>query len=144
MARKQTDNSPKPAAAKTSVRVDKWLWAARCFKTRSLSGEACAGGKVKINGKMRWANPKYVKLYTHNLPGGGKLRVKGGTQIIDRFWRHLRSHLGTAPRKPGSDSLRRRIRSAQWTYWNRGRDLWVATGKMVRELFVAAHPMAKA
>jgi len=33
------------------VRLDKWLWAARFFKTRSLAGQAIAGGHVHADGK---------------------------------------------------------------------------------------------
>ncbi|HHH10834.1 MAG TPA: RNA-binding S4 domain-containing protein, partial [Sorangium sp.] len=38
------------AVTTTPVRVDRWLWAARMYKTRSQAHKACAGGHVKVNG----------------------------------------------------------------------------------------------
>lgn len=41
-----------------SVRLDKWLWAARFFKTRGLAAEAVSGGKIHVNGaRVRPARP---------------------------------------------------------------------------------------
>lgn len=76
-------------------------------------------------------------MYDLKLPDGQKLTVKSGTQIIDRCWRHLRDHLRYTPRKPGNPILERKIRSAQWLYWNRNKNLWAKTGEMLRTLMSA-------
>ena len=53
------------------VRLDKWLWAARFFKTRQLAAEAINGGKVHLNGQR--AKPgKEVKV-------GSQLRIHKGS-----------------------------------------------------------------
>jgi ribosome-associated heat shock protein Hsp15 len=38
-------------ASPDRIRVDKWLWAARFFKTRSLAGKACDIGRIEANGQ---------------------------------------------------------------------------------------------
>jgi len=54
-----------------SMRLDKWLWAARFFKTRSLAQQAVEGGKVKLNGE-RTKPAKELRM-------GDELRVHVGT-----------------------------------------------------------------
>jgi ribosome-associated heat shock protein Hsp15 len=43
-----TEPQPSPP---DRLRLDKWLWAARFYKTRSLAAQAIDGGKVKLNGE---------------------------------------------------------------------------------------------
>lgn len=54
------------------VRIDKWLWAARFFKTRSMAAKAVAGGKVHLNG----ARIKPARV----VQQGDKLRIQRGEQ----------------------------------------------------------------
>lgn len=42
----------------TKIRIDKWLWAARFYKTRSMASDAINGGHVRINGER--AKPSRV------------------------------------------------------------------------------------
>ena len=52
-----------------SVRLDKWLWAARVFKTRGLAAAACDGGRVDVNAQAA----KPAKVYTDDdLKNAGK------------------------------------------------------------------------
>jgi ribosome-associated heat shock protein Hsp15 len=52
------------------VRLDKWLWAARFFKTRSLATEAVNGGKVEVNGER--AKPAKA------IKPGDEVRLRAG------------------------------------------------------------------
>jgi ribosome-associated heat shock protein Hsp15 len=46
-----------------SVRIDKWMWAARFFKTRALASEACEAGRIEANGQRAKAS-REVKVGT--------------------------------------------------------------------------------
>jgi ribosome-associated heat shock protein Hsp15 len=52
----------------TGVRIDKWLWAARFFKTRSLARQACDLGRIECNGQPAKAS--------REARVGDRLRVK--------------------------------------------------------------------
>ena len=86
--------------------------------------------RVKINGKWRWQNPSYVRIVTHKVPGVKKpIKCKAGTQIIDRAWKFLKDRLPLNQNcKVGSAALRAKLRSAQYEYWHKNDDLWLATG----------------
>lgn len=62
-----------PEAAR--VRIDKWLWAARLFKTRSLAAEAVDGGKVHVNDDR----VKAARL----LKPGDRLSIRRGPEEVE-------------------------------------------------------------
>ena len=54
------------------MRLDKWLWSARFYKTRSLATDAVGGGKVKLNG-LSVKPAKEVKI-------GDRVQLRSGDQ----------------------------------------------------------------
>jgi len=56
----------------TGVRIDKWLWAARFFKTRSIATRACELGKIESNGQQAKAarEVRLGDLLQVRSPGG--------------------------------------------------------------------------
>lgn len=71
------------------VRLDKWLWAARFFKTRALAIEAVAGGKVHVNGQ-RVKPSRAVQL-------GDRVQVRKGPVELTVIVRALSAQRGPAP-----------------------------------------------
>lgn len=70
------------------VRIDKWLWAARFYKTRSLAAEAIAGGKVQLNGeRVKRAKPVQI---------GDELRIRQGPYEHQIMVRALSERRGPA------------------------------------------------
>jgi ribosome-associated heat shock protein Hsp15 len=70
------------------IRLDKWLWAARFYKTRSLASEAIAGGKVQVNGdRAKRARPLQV---------GDEVRVRQGPYEFLVVVRALSARRGSA------------------------------------------------
>jgi ribosome-associated heat shock protein Hsp15 len=72
------------------VRLDRWLWAARFFKTRALAAAAVAGGKVEVNG----ARAKRAKA----LAVGDRLRIRRGPFEYRVVVRAVSEHRGPATR----------------------------------------------
>ena len=92
---RETKSNPKSAFSNPSgntpltVRIDKWLWAARFFKTRSLAADAVKTGKVLLNNERCKAS--------RDLQGGEQLTLRQGinSKIIDVI--ALSARRGPAP-----------------------------------------------
>ncbi len=72
-----------------NVRIDKWLWAARFFKTRSLATEAVDSGRVRVAGE-RIKPARAVKI-------GEKLIVDNGAEVWEVVVLGISDKRGSAP-----------------------------------------------
>jgi ribosome-associated heat shock protein Hsp15 len=96
-------------SAAASVRLDKWLWAARFFKTRSLAKQAIERGKVRYDGEAAKVS-KSVEI-------GATLRLRQGHDDVEVIVRALSDHRGAATLarllyEETADSCERRERAA--------------------------------
>ena len=97
-------------AIEGKLRVDKWLWAARFFKTRSLAKAAIEGGKVQISGQR-------IKV-SREIGVGEELRIRQGWDERDIVVERLSDQRRGAPEaqqlyRETAQSIERRQQSAQ-------------------------------
>lgn len=89
MAQRGHEDRDREAADAETVRLDRWLWAARFFKTRGLASEAIAGGKIHLNG----ARPKRSRA----VQIGDLVRVQLGAHEYLVTVRGVSARRGPAP-----------------------------------------------
>ena len=108
------------------VRLDKWLWAARFFKTRSLAAEAIGGGKIVVNGErvkpaklVQPGDEVRVKLgpYEHIVMVRGLSERRGPASIAATLYEETAD--GRAAREKLGEQLR--MAPAAFVYQDKGR-----------------------
>ncbi|MGH8511082.1 MAG: RNA-binding S4 domain-containing protein [Gammaproteobacteria bacterium] len=120
------------------IRLDKWLWAARFFKTRALATEAIKGGKIEVNGhKPKPARSVHIhdelriqrEPFTYCVTVVSVSGQRGPTTAAARLYQEsaesvsrrealaleLRAQALTQPRFPGRPSKRDRRRISRFT-----------------------------
>ena len=106
------------------VRLDKWLWAARFFKTRGLAAEAIDGGKVDVN-DARVKRAKMVQVgdavrirqtpFEHVVIVRGVSEQRGPASVAATLYEE------TAESKAKREALKTQIRSMPADDWESGR-----------------------
>ena len=72
-----------------SLRIDKWLWAARFYKTRSLAAEEIGKGRVQINGQDAKAS--------REVKPGDRVRLRQGSVLREVVVHGISAQRGPAP-----------------------------------------------
>jgi ribosome-associated heat shock protein Hsp15 len=108
------------------VRIDKWLWAARFFKTRSLAADAIGGGKVSLNGDgvkpakmVQMGDEIRVRLgpYEHIVIVRGLSERRGPASVAQALYEETPASV--AAREKLSEQLR--MAPAAFVYEEKGR-----------------------
>lgn len=82
----------------SKVRIDKWLWAVRIFKSRTQATDACSGGKISLNGSNAKAS--------QNVQRGDTIQVKkGGFNLTYKVVDLLEKRVGAELAAPCYENL---------------------------------------
>lgn len=73
------------ASQPEKLRIDKYLWAIRVFKTRSLATEACRAGRVKLNGQQQVKPSHTVKIGdSYQIQKGIEKKILNVIGLLDK------------------------------------------------------------
>jgi len=109
------DDSPHQAESESRVRLDKWLWAARFFKTRALAVEAIEGGKVQVGGErvkraklVQTGDDVRVRLgpYEHHVVVRGVSERRGPASVAAQLYEE------TAASKAGREAMAAHLKAS--------------------------------
>lgn len=124
---------------KDSPRIDKWLWAVRIFKTRSMATQACRAGKVKVEGQAIKPSREIQEGMIITVQSGpltktvkvtGLLEKRVGAKLVDQYMEDLtpdeeyqklkmiKSQSGLGPIRKGRPTKKERRELDQWFGWD--------------------------
>jgi len=92
------------------MRIDKWLWAARFYKTRSLAAQELDKGRIQLNG--------HAVKPAHEIKPGDKLMLRQGQVLREVLVKGLSMQRGPAPvaqalYEESADSIEKRMLAAE-------------------------------
>ncbi len=92
------------------MRIDKWLWAARFYKTRSLAAQELDKGRIQLNG--------HAVKPAHEIKPGDKLTLRQGTVLRELLVKGLSMQRGPAPvaqalYEESADNIEKRLQDAE-------------------------------
>lgn len=120
-------------------RMDKWLWAVRLFKTRSMATQACRAGKVKVDGQVVKPSRDVQEGMVIHIQSGPMLRQvkvlallekRVGAKLVSQFLEDLtpeeeyeklkiiRSQSGMRPFRKGRPTKKERRELDGWFGWD--------------------------
>ena len=91
---------------KESARIDKWLWAARIYKTRSIAADACKNGRVTVGGISR--KPSFI-IKRGDVVSVKKAPITYSFEVLDQdaLCRLQERHRSSTVRTAGNEPYQR-------------------------------------
>jgi len=128
----------------SSVRIDKYLWAIRLFKTRNLAATACDQGKVKLNGASVKASRHVGLGDQYEVKTEAKRWVIKITGIIDKRVQYSEAIHHYIDLTPAEELERTRFQAAAFFTGKRNSKIGRPTKKDRRDLddFTGGEPLA--